>query len=271
LVDTYVFPIQGCLYKAHPPFGPYGTRSDAIEEVRRQMRVIDDVVKREREREKKNEGDGGGGGGGGGGPYLLGEEVSLGDAALFATCVFVKTFLPKFGVPEDEALPDAIGEWFEGVRDGDADFARVYDEMMGAIGQWETNGRWDSIHLAGLRDNDPPTIFDKIISGDIPASIVHSDDDVLAFRDINPAAPAHVLVIPKNRAGLSGLRKSSPEHVEILGKLLLVAGIVARDTELGFGDGGARVVINDGKDAGQEVPHLHLHVLGGREMTWPPG
>jgi diadenosine tetraphosphate (Ap4A) HIT family hydrolase len=94
---------------------------------------------------------------------------------------------------------------------------------------------------------------------------------VLGFKDINPVSPAHVLVIPKDRNGLSNIRKSSAEHTEILGKLLVAAGILANDTSLGFGKGGARIVINDGEDAGQEVPHLHLHVLGGRQMTWPPG
>lgn len=110
-----------------------------------------------------------------------------------------------------------------------------------------------------------------MIGGDIPASVVYEDDKVFAFKDINPAAPAHILVIPKDRMNLSGLRKSTPEHVEILGKLLVAAGEISKNKELGFGDGGARIVINDGEDAGQEVPHLHVHVLGGRSMVWPPG
>lgn len=70
---------------------------------------------------------------------------------------------------------------------------------------------------------------------------------------------------------LSGLRKASADHVEMLGQLLVAASKVAKDESLGFGDGGARIVINDGPDAGQEVPHLHVHVLGGRDFTWPPG
>jgi diadenosine tetraphosphate (Ap4A) HIT family hydrolase len=113
-------------------------------------------------------------------------------------------------------------------------------------------------------------LFDKIIAGDIPAAIVRDDDKILAFKDINPAAPAHVLIIPKHRNGLTRLGKASQEHVEILGLLMVAAGEISRDKSLGFGDG-ARIVINDGPDGGQEVMHLHVHVIGGRAMQWPPG
>ena len=111
---------------------------------------------------------------------------------------------------------------------------------------WDSKGRWDTIWLAGLRDDDPPTIFDKIVAGEIPAAVVKDTDDILAFKDINPAAPAHILVIPKKRQNLSSLRKSSQEHTDILGKLLVAAGEISKDKSLGFDDG-ARVVINDGK------------------------
>ena len=110
--------------------------------------------------------------------------------------------------------------------------------------------------MAGLRDDEPGTLFDKILAGEIPASIVKEDDKILAFKDINPAAPAHVLVIPKDRDGLTRLSKSTPEHYEILGRLMVAAGEIAKDESLGFGDG-ARIVINDGAKAGQEVFHLH--------------
>lgn len=143
-------------------------------------------------------------------------------------------------------------------------------QILGGIQAWETKGRWDDIWLAGLRDEEPASLFDKIIAGEIPANVVMEDDNILAFKDINPAAPAHVLVIPKERMNLSRLRMSSPEHIEILGRLMVAAGEISRDTSLGFGDG-ARIVVNDGPDGGQEIPHLHLHVLGGRQMTWPPG
>jgi diadenosine tetraphosphate (Ap4A) HIT family hydrolase len=124
--------------------------------------------------------------------------------------------------------------------------------------------------LAGVRDEAPATLFDKIIAGEIPAAIVKEDDKIMAFKDINPAAPAHVLIIPKDRMGLTNIRKATPEHIEILGRLMVAAGEIANDAELGFGDG-ARVVVNDGPDGGQEVMHLHLHVLGGRALSWPPG
>lgn len=100
--------------------------------------------------------------------------------------------------------------------------------------------------------------------------MVKEDNKILAFKDINPAAPAHVLVIPKQRQGLSRLSMASPEHYEILGRLMVAAGEIAKDVSLGFGSG-ARIVINDGAEAGQEIFHLHVHVLGGREFSWPPG
>lgn len=128
--------------------------------------------------------------------------------------------------------------------------------MSEALAKWNDGGRWDTIWLAGSRDTEPATLFDKIVAKEIPASIVKEDDKILAFKDINPAAPAHVLVIPKDRDGLTRLSKSTPEHYEILGRLMVAAGEIAKDESLGFGDG-ARIVINDGKAAGQEVFHLH--------------
>ena len=143
--------------------------------------------------------------------------------------------------------------------------------MMQAISKWDDNGRWDTIWLAGRRDEEPETLFEKIINGDIPANIVKEDDKILAFKDINPAAPAHVLVIPKYRNGLTRLSKATQDQSEILGQLLVAAAEIARDESLGFGENGTRIVINNGRNAGQEVFHLHVHVLGGRAFTWPPG
>ncbi|XP_027338448.1 14 kDa zinc-binding protein-like isoform X2 [Abrus precatorius] len=117
-------------------------------------------------------------------------------------------------------------------------------------------------------DSEAPTIFDKIIKKEIPSSIVYEDEKVLAFRDINPQAPVHVLVIPKFRDGLTQLGKAEGRHGEILGQLLYAAKIVAEKE--GILDG-FRVVINNGPSACQSVYHLHLHVLGGRQMNWPPG
>ncbi|KAF4377373.1 hypothetical protein F8388_013719 [Cannabis sativa] len=117
-------------------------------------------------------------------------------------------------------------------------------------------------------DSGAPTIFDKIIAKEIPASVVYEDDKVLAFRDVNPQAPVHILVIPKLRDGLTQLGKAEPRQVEILGQLLYAAKIVAEKE--GIVDG-FRVVINNGPNACQSVYHLHLHVLGGRQLKWPPG
>ena len=124
--------------------------------------------------------------------------------------------------------------------------------------------------MAGVLDKEPATLFDKIVSKEIPATIVKEDEKIIAFKDINPAAPAHVLVIPKDRNGLTRLSKATKEHAEILGHLMVAAGEIAADESLGFGNG-ARIVINDGKNAGQEVFHLHIHVLGGCQFIWPPG
>jgi diadenosine tetraphosphate (Ap4A) HIT family hydrolase len=124
---------------------------------------------------------------------------------------------------------------------------------------------------SNIEDTEPRTIFDKILSGDIPCTKVYEDDTALAFRDINPVAPVHILVIPKQRSGLTQLSKASlataAQHQQLLGHLLLVASQVgASECPTGF-----RIVINDGADGAQSVYHLHIHVVGGRQMEWPPG
>ncbi|XP_027089078.1 14 kDa zinc-binding protein-like [Coffea eugenioides] len=134
----------------------------------------------------------------------------------------------------------------------------------GATNDEETSARV----AAADADTGGPTIYDKIIAKEIPSTIVYEDDKVLAFRDINPQAPVHVLVIPKSRDGLTQLGKAEKRHGEILGELLYAAKIVAEKE--GIVDG-FRVVINSGPTACQSVYHLHLHVLGGRQMAWPPG
>ncbi|MGE5681904.1 MAG: histidine triad nucleotide-binding protein [Bacillota bacterium] len=112
------------------------------------------------------------------------------------------------------------------------------------------------------------TIFSKIIRKEIPAKIVYENDYVLAFRDINPQAPVHVLIIPKlDIADLTEIDGS--KHSELLGKLFDAANEVARLENLD--KRGFRIVINSGPESGQEVPHLHIHLLGGRKMNWPPG
>jgi histidine triad (HIT) family protein len=111
------------------------------------------------------------------------------------------------------------------------------------------------------------TLFEKIIAREIPADIVYEDDLVLAFNDINPQAPVHVLVIPKRP--IPRIAEAEPEDHQVLGHLLLKAREIAAD--LGLHENGFRLVINNGKDGGESVPHLHLHILGGRSMAWPPG
>jgi histidine triad (HIT) family protein len=109
-------------------------------------------------------------------------------------------------------------------------------------------------------------LFCKIGSGQIPAKIVMQDDDLLAFDDINPQAPVHVLVIPKRHIG--SINDAAGDQA-LLGRLLEAATRVAK--QKGIAEGGYRVVANTGRNGGQTVFHLHLHVLGGRPMTWPPG
>lgn len=110
------------------------------------------------------------------------------------------------------------------------------------------------------------TIFAQIIDRQIPADIVYEDDECLAFRDVNPQAPVHILVIPKQP--IARLVEAGADHQALLGRLLLTANQVAR--EQGVGDA-FRLVVNNGAEAGQSVFHLHLHILGGRPFTWPPG
>ena len=111
-----------------------------------------------------------------------------------------------------------------------------------------------------------PTLFTKIISREIPAEIVYEDELCLAFRDINPQAPTHILLIPKK--AIAGLSDATAEDEALLGHMLLAAGKIARDSGVGEA---FRLVINNGADAGQSVFHLHMHVLAGRHFKWPPG
>ena len=111
-------------------------------------------------------------------------------------------------------------------------------------------------------------IFCRIVSGEIPASIVKRSDHAVAFRDLDPKAPTHVLIVPATHVAAARDAKGSKGE-EMLGKLLAFATQVA--TELGLDAGGYRIVTNTGPDGGQSVFHLHLHLLGGRKLSWPPG
>ncbi len=109
------------------------------------------------------------------------------------------------------------------------------------------------------------TVFGRILRGEIPCDQVYADDLCLAFRDVQPQAPVHVLVIPRDP--IARLDEAGAEHGALLGHLLLVAALVAREEGLS----GFRTVINSGAEAGQTVFHLHVHVIGGRPLAWPPG
>jgi len=111
------------------------------------------------------------------------------------------------------------------------------------------------------------TIFQKIYEGEISADILHKDEICCAFRDIAPQAPTHVLVVPKKPIPRIG--EASAEDQAVLGHLLLTAGKIAK--ELGIAESGFRLVINHGAHGGESVPHLHIHLLGSRQLKWPPG
>ncbi len=111
------------------------------------------------------------------------------------------------------------------------------------------------------------TLFEKIIRRELPAEVLYEDDLVFAFRDIHPQAPVHVLIIPKKP--IPRISDAKPEDREMLGHLLLKAAELA--TKLGLSETGYRLVLNNGRGAGESVPHLHCHILGGRPMRWPPG
>ena len=111
------------------------------------------------------------------------------------------------------------------------------------------------------------TLFEKIVARQIPAKIAYEDDLVLAFHDIQPQAPTHVLIVPKKP--IPRIAQTGTDDQALLGHLLLKAAEVA--SLVGLKEGGYRLVINNGRDGGESVPHMHCHILGGRPMTWPPG
>jgi histidine triad (HIT) family protein len=115
--------------------------------------------------------------------------------------------------------------------------------------------------------SDSSCLFCRIAEGEIPADLVRSDPDVLAFRDIHPKAPTHILIIPRKH--IASVTELEVDDAEVIGKLFLTAKELAR--EEGISDAGYRMVINAGADGGQTVFHVHLHLLGGRPMGWPPG
>jgi len=111
------------------------------------------------------------------------------------------------------------------------------------------------------------TLFQKIADKELPSTLVYEDDQVVAFKDIDPQAPTHILIVP--RKPIPRIAEARPEDHQMLGHLLLKAAEIAR--QVGLETSGYRLVINNGPHGGEAVPHLHLHILGGRQMKWPPG
>lgn len=111
------------------------------------------------------------------------------------------------------------------------------------------------------------TLFQKLIDREIPCEIIFEDEKVFCFRDISPQAPVHVLLIPKKP--IARIHEAGPEHSSLLGHLFAQIPHIAE--QLGLADSGYRIVINNGDDGGETVPHMHVHILGGRSLTWPPG
>lgn len=111
------------------------------------------------------------------------------------------------------------------------------------------------------------TIFEKIAAREIPARIVHEAEDFIAFHDVHPQAPVHILIVPKR--AIPRIAEAQPVDAALLGRMLLASGQIAE--EAGLAEGGYRLVINNGRDAGESVAHLHIHLLGGRGLQWPPG
>lgn len=250
--DIYLASIQGCLYKATPRdqgFAKCGTRGRALDEFVLQLDILETLIDDDNP-----------------GPYLLGPEPTHADVALFPTLVFAERMLPKFDKPFQ--LGPKLAAWWKYMTSGaDPVAAKVHGEILSGLDAWDARDRWGSVLGAGLRDNSPGTIFDKIVAGDIPAEVVYEDNYCLAFKDINPVAPVHILLIPKERSGLTQLQHASDDHIFILGHLMSKVGHVARLAHLDS----YRVVVNDGAAALQSVFHLHLHIIGGRELAWPPG
>ena len=111
------------------------------------------------------------------------------------------------------------------------------------------------------------TLFEKIANHEIPANMVHEDSELIAFHDINPQAPYHIIIVP--RKPIPSTNEVSSNDSELLGKMIVLASKLARDME--FAEDGYRLVINCGNNGGQTVDHIHMHLIGGRQMEWPPG
>eukprot|EP01084_Bolivina_argentea_P313201 542359_1 len=244
IFDCHLHSIQGCTYGKSPPFGSLLTRTCAVDEMVNTLRKMDGLIDDA-------------------GPYLIGPSPSIADAIVFPSMVFYMRTLAKFGHKRAEYMGDRMEHWFEFISNTPSGH-RVATEIQ------ETTSKMDREGILGprIKDTAPATLFDKILAKEIPSTAVYEDDLVYAFKDINPVARFHCLVIPKHRDGLTQLRYGTTEHTAILGKMLQVSAKLIADNLEGEG---ARIIINDGKQGCQEVFHLHIHVIGGRQLGWPPG
>lgn len=120
----------------------------------------------------------------------------------------------------------------------------------------------------GSGKGDSETIFDKILNKKIPSEAVYEDELIYAFKDISPQAPVHILIIPKAKDGLTGISQAADRHQALLGHMLVKSKVIADQQGLSEG---YRLVVNEGEHGQQTVPHLHFHLVGGRQLRWPPG
>ena len=256
--DIYLAGYQSAMYKlagsagveSFPPFGSFGSRRACLEELVKQIAVLEEYVSTE-------------------GPYLLGANPSAADCAVLPTAVFWMRMLPMFeGMDVGAAMGPKLTKWWQFMTTKDQVGVKVTAEISGALDGWESSGRWAPVLGAGTRDSAPRTLFDKILAKEIGSDVVYEDEIVLAFRDINPVAPSHVLIIPKRRDGLTQLQHATPEHKALLGHMMAVAvpAVVKAEQLEAY-----RLVVNDGEQACQSVLHLHMHVIGGKDLSWPPG
>src|SRR6185437_16892541 len=145
--------------------------------------------------------------------------------------------------------------------------ARLERDSVNRIDRWKNMETGRMPVLRETRNCTMSTLFEKIIAREIPARIVYEDDKVIAFHDVKPQAPVHVLIVPKKP--IPRIAEAHPDDHQVLGHLLIKAAEVAK--QLGLTKNGYRLVFNNGADAGEAVPHLHCHIIGGRKLGWPPG
>mmetsp|Transcript_31276 Transcript_31276/g.71888 ORF Transcript_31276/g.71888 Transcript_31276/m.71888 type:complete len:395 (-) Transcript_31276:172-1356(-) len=257
LHDVYLGAVQSAMYKVagsggpqtFPPFGPFGSREAALGELVSQLRVLESYMDEH-------------------GPYIVGKTPTLADCTIWPSAIFWARILPKFEIVDSGSLfGPRLTRWMAHMAVDEVG-AKILADISSGLDEWEAKDRWALILGAGTRDGADATLFDKILEGKIPATVVYEDALCLAFRDISPVAPTHVILIPKRRDGLTQLQFATAEHKQVLGHMLAVAvpAIAAKE-----GLNSYRLVVNDGAEACQSVFHLHMHIIGGKKLSWPPG